>query len=633
MKALATAQMEMNSIIAERRILMALKKNIPSSSDHVYSIGEEILIYREKPNKWVGPFRITSVNDKLVSIYGEKSKRTHTFNKQDIKPYNRQPTNNAAEDLDILHCMMKTFRSSSNPKLEFYNVLLSEEIKPNDPRASLFNEAKVKEINGLIERGTWKIVCKDDVPTNANILGGRFVLTIKNTGTDQELYKARFVVQGYRDKLNTSLVHDATTCRPQSARLLIGLAAIFGFTVFSTDVTQAYLQSNQELQREVFLNAPPELHLNHDQLLKLLKPLYGLPDSGDYWARTMKHHLVQQMGMTPTLGDKSFFFKHIRDELHGLCATYVDDALQAGDPQYIQQSKTTEKVFECRKREYKEIKFSGIQIESNANEGYSMHQKEYLKKLQKIKMESTYHDYQSLRSCISWNTLTRPDVSCAVAKAQQLTEIQFSEEKEKHVKSINALVSYIHRTEHVELKFPKLDHSSLRIQAYTDAAFSDNADLSSQLGYIIFLADKSNNCQPLIWSSHKSKRVTRSVLGSEVMAFADGFDMAYSLKHDLQLILKKEMPLVMLTDSLSLFDIVTKASSTKEKRLAIDLACVNQAYQNFEIHTLGFIRSENNPADALTKVSSRCNLKNIIASHRLDHPVDQWIKRQTHNEP
>lgn len=234
---------------------------------------------------------------------------------------------------------------------------------------------------------------------------------------------------------------------------------------------------------------------------------------------------------------------------------------------------------------------------------------------------------QSVRSCISWNTLTRPDVSCAVAKAAQITAKQFEENKAAHVKTINSLVSYIHRTADFELQYPKLDKLSLRIQAYTDAAFGNNADFSSQLGYMIFLADKFNTCQPLMWSSHKSKRATRSVLGSEVMAFADGFDVAYSLKYDLEHMMQQKIPLVMLTDSLSLFDVITKASGTKEKRLAIDLACANQAYQRFEINTLGFIRSENNPADALTKVSSKCNLKNILLSNKLNHPIDQWITR------
>jgi hypothetical protein len=76
-----------------------------------------------------------------------------------------------------------------------------------------------------------------------NIMGGRFVLTIKDSGTSKEIYKARYVVQGFRDKKKNSLIHDASTQKQQSTKLLIGLAAIFGLRIFSTGVTQAYLQS------------------------------------------------------------------------------------------------------------------------------------------------------------------------------------------------------------------------------------------------------------------------------------------------------------------------------------------------------------------------------------------------------
>jgi hypothetical protein len=54
---------------------------------------------------------------------------------------------------------------------------------PSDPRAALVDAAKQKEIQGLIERGTWKVVLKDEMQENSNITGGRFVLTIKDSGT------------------------------------------------------------------------------------------------------------------------------------------------------------------------------------------------------------------------------------------------------------------------------------------------------------------------------------------------------------------------------------------------------------------------------------------------------------------
>jgi Reverse transcriptase (RNA-dependent DNA polymerase) len=96
------------------------------------------------------------------------------------------------------------------------------------------------------------------------------------------MFKAIFVVRGYRDKLKTRIVHDAKTSRISSARLLVGLAAVFGFRLFSVDVTQAYLKSAFKLMPDVYVTPTDEFELRTDHVLKLLKPLYGLSDSGGY---------------------------------------------------------------------------------------------------------------------------------------------------------------------------------------------------------------------------------------------------------------------------------------------------------------------------------------------------------------
>ena len=110
------------------------------------------------------------------------------FNAFQTKPHYRDHS-------PIFHYQTRIFRSPLAPKAPF-SSFITEEIKSNDPRASQFSAAKRKEIEGLIKRGTWKIVKKDEVPQNANVLGGRFVLTIKDSGTNKEVYKARYVVQG-----------------------------------------------------------------------------------------------------------------------------------------------------------------------------------------------------------------------------------------------------------------------------------------------------------------------------------------------------------------------------------------------------------------------------------------------------
>jgi hypothetical protein len=103
--------------------------------------------------------------------------------------------------------------SEEIPIAPMNSVFIAEIIKQGDPRAMKFEEAKRKEIQGLIDRGTWKVVLKEDVADNANVLGGRFVLAIKDEGTEKEVWKDRFVVHGYRDHLKPSLVHDTATSR------------------------------------------------------------------------------------------------------------------------------------------------------------------------------------------------------------------------------------------------------------------------------------------------------------------------------------------------------------------------------------------------------------------------------------
>jgi Reverse transcriptase (RNA-dependent DNA polymerase) len=136
-----------------------------------------------------------------------------------------------------------------------FGVSLSEPVSNSDPRASSpqFIAAK-REIDGLVDKGTWKVCVKSELPPGANIMGGRFVLSNKDVGTPREVYKARYVVQGFRDRDKPYLVHQPMTARQQPTKLLVAMAAIFGFRIFTHDVQQAYLQSTDKLMRDVYVS-------------------------------------------------------------------------------------------------------------------------------------------------------------------------------------------------------------------------------------------------------------------------------------------------------------------------------------------------------------------------------------------
>jgi Reverse transcriptase (RNA-dependent DNA polymerase) len=246
-------------------------------------------------------------------------------------------------------------------------LTLTETIEIADPR---YSSPKAKctrehEIKGLRDRETWQVVARSDVPENANLLGGRFVMTIEEANTDKEVVKARYVVQGHRDRGKAFLVHNSTNMRQASTKIILCIAAIFGFRVWTHDVTQAYTKYSENLMRDVFIDPKKnsdEFKLNCDQVLKLLRLLYSLTDAGDYWNATMSRHMRDDLGMIPTAGDISLFTKHVGSELCGIAGTYVDDSLLSGNADFLKLSETSQQKFDSRERQFDIFAFAGVDI-------------------------------------------------------------------------------------------------------------------------------------------------------------------------------------------------------------------------------------------------------------------------------
>jgi Reverse transcriptase (RNA-dependent DNA polymerase) len=235
------------------------------------------------------------------------------------------------------------------------------------------------------------------MPDNANLLNGRYVITIKDIGTQRELYKALYAVQGHRDKEKTSMVHQNTTAKQQSTRLLTGLAAIFCFRVCTHAVQQAYLQSAESLLQDVYLKAPAVLNLRIEQPLKLLRPLYGLCDAGNCWTRTVLDHLTKDLSLTQSIGDSGLFSRAMNNKLAALTASFVDDLLMAGDDDFHEQSLYKSERLNSREREYDKVRFAGVNIDKSQDR-YEIHQREYIKKLQLLERDAEFDAYHSLRS-------------------------------------------------------------------------------------------------------------------------------------------------------------------------------------------------------------------------------------------
>lgn len=179
------------------------------------------------------------------------------------------------------------------------------------------------------------------------MLGGRFVLALKNAGTENEKPKARFVAQGFADKEKDYLIHNVTSLRQSSVRVILSFGVNMGYRVYTHDVTQAYTQSEDPLSREIYLR-PKQKDLEYfgiqeNEVLKLVKPTYRTTDGGDYWDGTVANHIQQDFRMNPKTGDASLYakFSHNDKAAIGTLGMLFDDGLLAGSDEF---QRLTEKL-------------------------------------------------------------------------------------------------------------------------------------------------------------------------------------------------------------------------------------------------------------------------------------------------
>ncbi|KAF2708143.1 hypothetical protein K504DRAFT_477587 [Pleomassaria siparia CBS 279.74] len=165
-------------------------------------------------------------------------------------------------------------------------------------------------------------------------------------------------------------------------------------------------------------------------------------------------------------------------------------------------------------------------------------------------------------------------------------------------------LDFLHREEE---ELHRLDRTKLFI--FTDGLFANNKDLSLQLSFLIILVNERCTgdgdsfkiySNIIYWNLIKCKRVTRSVLASELYGIVGGFNSAIALNSKL------------------LYNCLVKLGTTNEKRLIIDIMSLRELYENREISKIRWINSKNNPADAFTKKAPNPALEQLILLNTLN---------------
>lgn len=183
---------------------------------------------RESDRRYSKPFKVIGVDGKLVFVIDND--REVQFHISQVMPTSKyDATINGDQTMDILHNFLRCMKSNKqngdrdnasssvhiNKPSNVKEALISEVLNAKDPKTTSYEatEAKRKEISNIAIRVTWTTLLESEVPAYANILTGRFIVSIKETETNNSYYKTRYVVYGNLYRCKESIVQSTTTVR------------------------------------------------------------------------------------------------------------------------------------------------------------------------------------------------------------------------------------------------------------------------------------------------------------------------------------------------------------------------------------------------------------------------------------
>ena len=506
---------------------------------------------------------------------------------------------------------------------EIHSIPKSYAQAMKSPDSSEWKAAMVDEYDSLKEHDTFDIV---PLPEGKKLVGGRWVYAIKE-GADEEIYKARFVAQGFTQVQGTDYFETfSPTAKMSSIRIMMQLAAEFDLTIHQMDVKTAFL--NAPIDCEIYVKQPEGFEVKDENgqllVLKLNKSLYGLKQSGRNWNSVLHSFFIQNKFVQSKL-DPCVYFLRV-DEYTMIVLVWVDDIVLASSSSILMK-----KIKDVLKQSFK-MKDLGL-IKCFLGMRFSQHpgrveidQTEYLKKVLKrfdmsdCKARSTPCEVnpasfdsaeckedskfrQIVGSLIYAMVCCRPDLSWVVTRLSQSLNSQCKGDWViiKHV------LQYVKGTLEKKLVYQKCANG-LDLHGYSDSDWAGSVkDRRSTTGYCFSL---SENGPPISWKSQKQSTVALSSCEAEYMALCAASKEAKFLEMTMKDFVPQESfrPIVIHVDNtgaiaLGKNNMVTKRSKHIDIRYHFTRECYVDGLINI-VH----VPTSANLADVLTKPMSRQKL-------------------------
>lgn len=117
----------------------------------------------------------------------------------------------------------------------------------------------------------------------------------------------------------------------------------------------------------------PEMIPPQNIVLRVRKPLYGIPESGIHWYLTYLEHHLGELGMTTTRSYRCVHNKRTEEGIQAIVALQVEEALGLGSESFLAEEKQASKMLKSYPRKLiKEGSFNcnGLNI---TQEGHQLH--------------------------------------------------------------------------------------------------------------------------------------------------------------------------------------------------------------------------------------------------------------------
>jgi hypothetical protein len=411
------------------------------------------------------------------------------------------------------------------------------------------------ELSNMDKQQTWTVVSTAEAAEHQRTTGHRIItskmfIKEKWKGANFDKLKCRIVAGGHQQHSDSYSDVSAPTVDMSSVYLLLSMNKYLQGNISSVDIPMAYL--NAPLKETIYMRLTKEISKLYLQkhpefakfvdikgclVVKLLKCLYGLKQSGLEWNDELTSTLKNQGNLSQSIGDACFFYHVTNDKKYIFLVKHVDDILVStnNEPLRTQVSQALSKYGQLS-WEHGSFTYLGMQLEQLEDRSI------------KVSLGSMTNNIMERRGITSSSTcpsnqllFTNKDdpsqdySSNSTDFKSQTYELMFLDRVRIDIKKecgvlasasnnpgpiayqmLNKVQRYLHGTKDA---FIILGCSNIQLNVYVDAAYAVHPDSKSHTGIYVTLG---KNGGPILVKSYKQRMVTTSSTEAELLALVDG---------------------------------------------------------------------------------------------------------------